>query len=699
VNPDFAREHRWIESTAEKGLEFGLGKPGGGVVEPPSDLENRRSGPRDDDHLDSWKEIAGYLQRDVTTVRRWEKQEGLPVHRHLHHKLGSVYAFKTEIDDWWQGRRQEIDSGGSDRERLAWALVAGCVAISIVAAAGLISLRSRMSSEDPELHFSIAPPDDARFGSFEVSPDGRHFAFTASGLDGTHLWVRPRDSITARRLPGTENAEFPFWSPDSRFLGFFAGGKLKKIAVSGGTVQAICDAPQGRGGTWNEENVILFAPGREHGLFRVAAAGGVPTPVTEVQRPRHRGHLWPAFLPDGRHFVYLADSTQTEHHAIYVGTLGTTASKRLLSAQSSVAYSRDGYLIFARGGGLIAQPFDARRRELAGDPIMVAELVLQQYGFDHKGDFSVSKSGVLAYRTSGSVLNRLVWVDRRGEHVGIVGEPAVYAEPVLSPDQKRLAVSVFDADAPADRSDIWLLDLSSGSQSRFTFDRAADFEAAWSPDGARIIFSSNRRRVLDLYQKNSNGSGVDEILVKSDSPKHVETWSPDGRYVVYTSVEAKTKYDLWLLPLFGDRMPTPYLQSEFSEGQSQISPDGRWIAYTSNESGRFEVYVGAFPEPGEMWQISTNGGADPRWRPDGKELFFIAADGQLMALPVEIGSRFEPGAPQALFDTHVRHLWEDARNHYDVSRDGTRFVVTMPVETPRSLPFTIVVNWASALRR
>jgi eukaryotic-like serine/threonine-protein kinase len=699
---------------------------GGRVAQHPSDSANRSEAPSDGSRLDSWKEIAGYLQRDVTTVRRWEKREGLPVHRHLHDKLGSVYAYKTEIDDWWRGRRGQIDELGSDhgegsgdggqlslvsshdhpqatrahRERLAWALAAACLAIAVIATATLVVVSPRVTTGGAELRFSISPPEQATFGTIAVSPDGRHVSFTASRADGTsQLWVRPLDSLSARLLPGTEEAAFPFWSPDSRFIGFFAREKLRKIAVSGGTVQTICDAPDGRGGAWNRDDVIIFAPDREHALLRVPASGGSGTPVSTVDRPRERGHLWPEFLPDGRHFLYLADSSQHEHHGIYLGALDTTESKRLLSAQSSVAYSSDGYLLVARDGALVAQPFDANGLELAGEPVTVAEQVVQQYGLDHKADFSASMTGVLAYRSGGSPLNHLVWVDRRGERAGMVGEPAVYAEPVLSPDETQLAVSVFDRDARPWVSDIWLLDLSGEGKSRFTFDRAAEFEPVWSPDGTQIVFSSNRQGTLDLYQKSASGSRSDEILLKSGSPKHAETWSPDGRYVVYSSVEPKTKYDLWVLPLFGDRQPRPYLQSEFSEGQGQISPDGRWIAYTSNESGRFEVYVGAFPAPAGKWQVSTNGGADPRWRRDGQELFYIATDGKLMAVGVEAGSVFEPGVPQPLFDIHVRHLWEDARNHYDVSRDGNRFLVATPVDDSGSLPVNVVVNWMSGLTK
>jgi Tol biopolymer transport system component len=256
-----------------------------------------------------------------------------------------------------------------------------------------------------------------------------------------------------------------------------------------------------------------------------------------------------------------------------------------------------------------------------------------------------------------------------------------------------VAVSVFDPTSKDWASDIWLLDVSTGARTRLTFDRAADFEPVWSPDGDHIVFASTRGGTLDLYRRSVSGSGPDELLLTSDTAKHSEAWSPDGRFLTYSSLEPKTKYDVWLLPLVGEQKPQPFLHSQFSEGQSQISPDGRWIAYTSFESNRMEVYVRAFPAGAGQWQVSTSGGGDPRWRRDGKELFYIAANGILMTVAVESGRVFTPGIPQPLFDTRINHLWDDARNHYDVSLDGQRFLVATPIDNLGSLPLTVVVNW------
>jgi Tol biopolymer transport system component len=685
------------------------------VSDHPSESAGRSPAPPDGGRLDSWKEIAAYLRRDVTTVRRWEKREGLPVHRHIHDRLGTVYAFKHEVDLWWHGRRHDLGNGGGNgratagdlvsdvqngadrgssprQERLAWTLAAILFLIAVAATVALF-VRNPPAVDPAEYRFSIVPPESGGFGTSAVSPDGRHIAFTVSNShDMSRLWLRRLDSVEAHPLAGTDGAAFPFWSPDSRTVGFFADDKLKTIPLSGGSARTLAEAPEGRGGTWSRDDVILFAPRRDGAVYRVAASGGVASPVTTVDTSRHRGHLWPEFLPDGRHFVYLADSVEAEHHGLYVGSLDTSDSTPLVRARSNAISTHTGALLFVRDGALVSQHLAPGSMELSGGPTIVADRVAQPYGLDHKGDFSVSSTGVLAFRRGGSPVKELVWLDRRGERRGHVPEPADYSDPVLSPDGSRIAVSVFDSIVPPFSSDVWLLDVSTGARSRLTFDPAADFEPVWSPDGADVLFSSNRSGTVDLYRRSASGAGPDQLLLASAIDKHSESVSPDGRFLTYASLESKTRWDAWLLPLTGDRRPVPLLNREFSEGQTQISPDGRWMAYTSYESGRMEVFVRSFPSGDGKWQISSAGGADPRWRRDGRELFFIAASGMLTAVRVEIGPDFKPGAPRPLFDTKVNHLWDDARNHYDVSVDGDRFLVAMPVENVGSLPLTVVVN-------
>ena len=667
--------------------------------------------------LDSWKEIGAYLKRDVTTVRRWEKREGLPVHRHPHDRRDSVYAYRSEIDEWWQNRRNHLAARtaidavapGHSRERLAWS-VAAVLLIATLASTATLAVKSftAPARDDAEVRFSIQPPDGTTFGTVALSPDGRQLAFTASTRDGpSRLYVRPLRTLTPQLLPGTDGAAFPFWSPDGLSLGFFAHGSLQRISVSGGMPRILCDAPDGRGGAWNAAGVVLFSPSRESGLSQVSASGGEASPVTMVDAPGERGHVWPQFLPDGRHFLYLADSAVPEHHNLFVSALGSHARTRLMPLASNAVYTRAGYLLFERDRRLVAQPFDAARLELTGDAITIADEVRQASDGDHMTDFAISDS-VLLYRTLRVAVSELVWRDRAEHRAAFVEQPAEYFNPTLSPDQRRVAVDVFDP-RPSPRfgfnvgretSDIWILDASSGVRSRFTFDPSADFNPVWSPDGDRIVFSSNRRGPLDLYVKRVDGGASEELLFESPLSKHAQTWSPDGRFLVYATYEPKTRTDLWLLPMTGDRTPVPLARTAANEEQASISPDGRWFAYTADDSGRDEVYVQPLPPSGAKWQVSTAGGGDPRWRADGRELFYIGDDRRLMAVAT-ITSRatFGAGAPSPVLDTGMRPHWGEARNVYDVGRDGKRFLFMSPVDDDRSAPFTVVVNWTHIMSR
>ena len=371
---------------------------------------------------------------------------------------------------------------------------------------------------------------------------------------------------------------------------------------------------------------------------------------------------------------------------------------------SNATYS-DGYMLFARAGQLVAQPFDTRRLELAGEPITIAERVLQPWSLDHKTEFSVSDAGTLTYRTA-TADTQLSWRDRTGRRTPLAQAPAMYCEPTLSPDQKYVALDLFDPH-PAPRtgfgsaritSDLWIMDVLGGG-SQFTFDPAAEFDPVWSPDGTQIAFSSNRRGALNLFVRSATGADQDEPLYESNDDKHAQAWSPDGRFIIYGTYTRQTRSDVWLLPLTGKRTPRPLLQSEFSEEQAQISPDGRWISYTSNESGRSEVYVRDFPALTGKWRISTSGGGDARWRSDGRELFYIDDERRLVAVDVKPGTVLEAGTSTPLFDTGLRADWGTCRNHYDVSRDGARFLFTTPVHDDRVTPLTLVVNWRAVLHR
>jgi len=668
--------------------------------------------------LDAWKEIAIYLNRDVTTVRRWERLEGLPVHRHLHGKLGSIFAYADEIDEWSRRRSSPAqpdplesatetcetaaqpspDSGLEPGRPRYWTI--GLIAVTSTAVIALASSAAWKPKARPRpeglVRAAIVTPEVSRVNSLAVSLDGEHVAFAApdaSGID--QLWVRRIDSGASQKLPGTAGATFPFWSPDGRAIGFFAGGRLKRLALSTREVRDLAEAPDGRGGTWNDRDTVVFAPKSGGPLFRVPASGGQAVAVTSIRSSFVEGHGWPEFLPDGQHFLYTDYSGDPRRYGIYVGDLETGRTKRLLPVYSSAAYSSDGFLIYARDA-LVAQPFNLDSLEPTGDAVPVATRAMQHYGLGHKVDFSLSRSGLLVVRAATDEQKRLVWFDRTGRPIGELGEPALYSNPALSPDGKALVVTMAQNDSgPAN---LWLFDLATGASSRLTFATGIDVAPVWSPSADRIIFASMRDRKLELFQYDVTGGGVETKLLLAPRMQVPEAWTSDGRHITFSTMRSNTKSDVWSWQL-DERPPVRVLESPANEGQSQASPDGRFIAYTSDESGRFEVYVQSFPVPSEKWQISSGGGFDPRWRRDGRELFYVAADRKLMAVDARTHPGFQHGAATPLFDTGLIDLWQDTRNHYEVSPDGRRFLLMVPRVDPRSVPFTMLVNWHPSLGR
>jgi len=636
----------------------------------------------------------------------------------------------------WQNARDlmlELKSV-SDREEVAaapavsrpsqrgWMAVTAVLSV-IAATLGIAYFRSARAGPETGtavLKLSLLPPEKTNFHSFAISPDGRWLAFAAADeMAKTQLWVRPVDSLAAQALGGAEGASYPFWSPDSRHIGFFAQGKLKRIDVSGGPPQVLCDAGVARGGAWNRDGVIVFSPGNS-GVRRVPAAGGEPRPLTALDSSRQEdSHRWPFFLPDGRHFFYVARSPKAENNAIYVRSLESQPDSkdqtRLLAVNSRVAYaaspSGPGHLLFVRDGTLLALPFDAKKRQAAGEAVPLVE----QVGFasgTSEGAFSISQNGMLVYDPRGDLRStQLTWFDREGKRLGTIGGTGSYLQPWLSPDEKRVAVENMD---PSTRSwDIWLLDLARGISSRFTFDPRLDVFPVWSPDGGSIVFASQRAGPEDLYLKSSSGAAGDEMLWKSSEGKWPNDWSLDGRFIVYQERHHQTKWDLWALPMegpegagaLGARKPIPVLRTEFDEQHGQISPQGKWIAYTSDESGRNEVYAQSFggtpSAPGGKWQISNSGGSRPKWRRDGKELFYLGLDRKLMAVEAKTAvvkgqTTLEAGAPRALFDTRVSIF---VGIPYTVTTDGQRFLIVTQVEDQGSSPLALVFNWPATLRR
>jgi eukaryotic-like serine/threonine-protein kinase len=575
------------------------------------------------------------------------------------------------------------------RERLAWSVAA----VGLLAAAGLAFGFVRRAPTPPRaVRFEVGAPEGViAVDAPRVSPDGRYLAFNATDSEGkTRIWVRPMNAIAAQPLNGTDGTGRPFWSPDSRFLGFMAEGKLKKIEVTGGPAQKICDAPTGADGSWSSQGVILYDGTGNDPIYRVPAAGGTPTVAVKADKNGQVG--WPEFLPDGRHFLFMAIAAKPEDSKYRVGSIDSTDSKPFAPAQTLVTYAPPGYLLFVRDRTLVAQRFDPKSVKALGEPIPLAEHI----GTDSVGlaTFSVSRDGTLAYRT-GEAGARLLWLDASGKELEALGDRGEYFNPALSRAGDRLA---FDLNDPrGGKTDIWIRDLTRGVNSRFTFGEGNNSASVWSPDGATIVFRSDRSGLYDLFEKPSNGQGEEKILLKSDEPKFACDWSRDGRYIAYASQNQKTGWNAWALPTFGDRKPIPIVVGAFAELLPKFSPDVRFVAYQSNESGRAEIYVQSFPTPSGKWQASSSGGTDPAWSADGKKLFYRAADQKLMAVDVDAGETFKAGIPQALFPARVQP--GTARNKYVVSVDSTRFLMISPLGREALTPTTVVLNWSAELAR
>ena len=597
---------------------------------------------------------------------------------------------------------------------LAWILATVALVLALLALLpSTIAHLRQAPAEARVMKFSVLPPEKASLGSFAVSPDGRWLAFTAATGGKDQLWVRALDELNSRALPGTEGASYPFWSPDSRSIAFFANVKLKKIEVTGGPVQTVCDVRGGRsGGTWNRGGMILFATAAL-GLHQASARGG-SAELIMASLTTQEFYSSPFFLPDGYHFLQYMRTLSKEARGIYVASLDGTVKQRLLGIDSNAVYAPSlsgdtqlGYLLFDREGALLAQPFDSRQMKLTGEPLSIAEQVGRDTGYwnEVRGNFSVSDNGLLVYDSSVNRRSKqLILVDRQGKLIRSLGAVGGYTPPCLSPDEKRVVIDRFNDQTAF--YDLWLYDVRGGGASQFTFDASFNDFPVWSPDGRRIIWRSNRDVQHDFYWKAASGTGQDELLLKSsDTNSRIPTGcSVDGRFLIYYEIDPKTKRDIWVLPLSGDRKPFKFLKTEASEAAGQPSPDGRWMAYTSNESSLFEVYVRSFPSRGSQRLVSTNGGIGPYWRRDGKELFYYTPDGKLMAVEVKSGAgggrqeaSFEAGLPRALFE--FRSSTAQPNRPYAVTADGQRFLLSTIVDESGGAPLTVVVNWQAGLKR
>ena len=572
-------------------------------------------------------------------------------------------------------------------------LIAGVLVLAAAVVAGLLLRRS--PPVQPEARVEITTPPTTEPGSIAISPDGRTIAFAATDDGHTRLWLRPLDSTSAHPLPGTDGASHPFWAPHGRSLGFFTDdGRMKRIDLDDRRVRVLARAPLPRGGTWNGDDVILFVP-MTGPVYRISASGERAA-VTKLG-DRQTSHTFPRFLPGGRHFLYYATGAP-EARGIHVAALDGSPPRRLLDTDVvGVATSR-GHLLFMRGTTLFAQPFDSTRLELYGTPFRVADSIgLPPVVSFQSAPVSASDAGHIVYRSGGVPHRRqFFWFDRSGREIRTVGAPDTGGplSPALSPDGRLIA---------AHRNiegniDIWLLDTTRGGLTRFTTDPSNEVHPLWSPDGSRIVFASNRSGTYRLMVKAVGGTSEEKPLwAVAGLPIG---WSRDGRFLLHEQRSPATDSDIWVLPLNGNGDVLPFRRTEFMERHGEFSPDGRWVAYASDESGRSEVYLQSFPKPGITVPVSINGGAQPRWRDDGKELFFIALDRKLMAvsvaLPAGAGSP-EVGTPLALFETRIGSAVQYAsRQQYFASPDGQRFLMNVALDAPTTTPLTLIMNWRPA---
>jgi eukaryotic-like serine/threonine-protein kinase len=604
------------------------------------------------------------------------------------------------------GARPALPQAKKWRERAGWA-----VALLL----GLLLWLAFFARPQPRVvRAYLTPPPNAVFdfmGDFSgppvLSPDGTRVAFAArSPKEQNSIWLRRLDAVPAEKLAGTDGAFAQFWSADGKFIGFFADSKLKKISSSGGPVTILADAPNARGGAWSQDNVIVYTPDYRDCLWKISANGGTPVRATKLDPSKHSTHRWPTFLPDGKHFLFFATNHsggRREDNGIYLGSLDNDASQLVLATDAAGLYS-SGYLLFHQQSTLMAQKFDPARGTVSGEPMTLANDVQHDGGTFHTV-FSVADGGVLLYEPGSSAHGdtALLWMDRNGKVLGPIAEPSSYLGGQLSPDGKRLAISLGDP-----RADIWIMDLEHGSRTRLTFDDATHLMPSWSADGERVAFMSQSGSTVmsgtSLHAKLANGSGQDQLLLAIKDPSGAPItlswprWSPDGRYLLYLQQSGPTGASVWAMPISGEAKPQLLVKPESASGKvtfARLAPDSRWLAYSANEGGREEIYVTSFPSGNGRWQVSPEGGTFPVWGRDGREIYFIGLDAHLYAVDVSAKeSHFEVGNSHMLFE--LRNTFALGAP-FDVTSDGKRFLVlTQPEQS--AAPMMLVLNWNAELK-
>ena len=591
------------------------------------------------------------------------------------------------------------------RERIPWLIATACLLGLMLTLVFAMKAPTRApgAGSSPIASFYISPPEKSSgFNQLAISPDGRQLAFLATSEGRMVIWLRPIDSFDARPLAGTDGAAgFPFWSRDSRSIYFQTPGKLRRIDLADGTVQTITEIIndiRGFDGTAAPDGTVLFFNGGT-GILRLAANQTAPTVLPGYEPTVDRVDRWPFFLPDGKHFLFLATSNDQTRSMVFVGSTSDTERKQLVAADSNAMFTRTasgaGYIIFVREGALLAQNFDTDTNSTIGEPFRVLDRI--RFNINSRAFVSVSENATLVFDPFGEGESRqLTWFDRSGKQDETVGNEGLNQRFRLSPDQRLVAVT-RSTDGRV-TNDLLVLDIARGSSSRLNSGDTSVTEEIWSPDSSRIAFSARRGVNYQIVQKLASGAGQEEVLIDSKDQIYPASWSPDGKFILFVRVDVTTKRDIWILPLDGDRKPFLYFQTPVEDRSGYFSPDGKLIAYQSEESGRDEVYVQTFPASANKWTISTDGGLAPRWSPNGKELFYIQRDGKLMSVDVKTGAgTFEPGIPKPLFDLALARTVPGS--DYAVSSDGQRFLFLSRLNESGMSPLAVVMNWMADARK